>query len=216
MNYLVLIVVIAILALSAWRGYRAGIVRMILYVATLVFTIVLTGILLRPVGMLLKENTSLYQNIETSVAEVIRAHELVDMESLKELPYPEYMLEEVEEAIDGSGNLTDMAAAVVANQIFNAIVYICLNIVVYIIIRIVIGTFDVVTKLPVIKELNKLAGFAVGLMEGVLLVWLLCLALQACGSESWAQETFVQINDSSFLSWIYNHNLLAGYMRVLL
>ena len=73
-----------------------------------------------------------------------------------------------------------------------------------------------VTKLPVIKELNKLAGFAVGLMEGVLLVWLLCLALQACGSESWAQETFVQINDSSFLSWIYNHNLLAGYMRVLL
>lgn len=213
MNYIVLIAVIAILALSAWRGYRAGIVRMVLYIVTLVLTIVLAGLLLRPVSLLVKENTSLYQNIETSVEEVINEHEIADIESIKQLPFPEYMLDGISTDVMIAGDFRHVAAVGLAGQIFNAIIYICLNFVIYIIIRIIVGTFDIVTRLPVIKEVNKLAGFAVGLIEGIILVWLLCLVLQACGSEVWAQKIFVQINDNSFLSWIYNNNLVEMFLR---
>lgn len=211
MNYIVLIVAIAILALSAWRGYRAGIVKMVLYIVTLILTIMLAGALLKPVSLLIKNNTSLYQNIENSVSEVIGEYDIIDTDSLKSLPFPEYMVENI---TSGSAeSLRNMAATVVADQIFNAIIYICLDIIVYIIIRIIMGTFNVVTKLPVIKEINRLAGLAVGLLEGILLLWLFCLVLQACGSETWAQQIFVQINDSAFLSWIYNNNLVGKFFN---
>lgn len=211
MNYIVLIVAIAILALSAWRGYQVGIVKMVLYIVTLILTIILAGALLRPVSLLIKNNTSLYQNIEHSVAEVIGEYEIIDADSLKSLPFPEYMIENITSG--STESLRNMAAAVVADQIFNAIIYICLDIIVYIVIRIIMGTFNVVTKLPVIKEINRLAGLVVGILEGILLLWLFCLVLQACGSESWAQQIFVQINNSAFLSWIYNNNLVGKFFN---
>jgi len=211
MNYIVLAAALAILVLSAWRGYRVGIVKMILYIITLVLTIMLAGALLRPVSLLIKNHTSLYQNIERSVIQVVSEYELVDIDSLKELPFPEYMIENI---TSGSAeNLKNIVAAVVAEQIFNAIIYICLNIIVYIAIKIIMGTFNVVTRLPVIKEINRLAGLAAGLLEGILFLWLFCIVLQACGSEDWAQQIFAQINDSSFLSWIYNNNLIEKFFN---
>lgn len=211
MNYIVFAAALVILILSAWRGYRVGIVKMVLYIVTLVLTIMLAGALLRPVSLLIKNNTSLYQNIERSVSQAISEYEIASLDSLKELPFPEYMIRNI---TSGSAeNLRSIVASVVANQIFNAIIYICLNIIVYIIIKIIMGTFNVVTRLPVIKEINRLAGLVVGLLEGILFLWLFCLVLQACGSEDWAQQIFAQINDSSFLSWIYNNNLIEKFFN---
>ena len=200
MNYIVFAVALAILVLSAWRGYHAGIVKMILYIVSLVLTIMLAGALLRPVSLLIKNNTSLYRNIERSVEQAVNEYDIVNIDSLKELPFPEYMTKNI-------------VASVVSDQIFNAIIYICLNIIIYIVIKIIMGTFNIVTKLPVIKEINRLAGLVAGLMEGILLLWLFCLVLQAFGSENWAQEIFAQINNSSFLSWIYNHNMVEKFFH---
>lgn len=211
MNYIVFAVALAILVLSAWRGYHAGIVKMILYIVSLVLTIMLAGALLRPVSLLIKNNTSLYRNIERSVEQAINEYDIVNIDSLKELPFPEYMTKNITSGT--AENLKNIVASVVSDQIFNAIIYICLNIIIYIVIKIIMGTFNIVTKLPVIKEINRLAGLVAGLIQGILLLWLFCLVLQACGSEDWAQEIFAQINDSSFLSWIYNNNMVEKFFN---
>jgi len=88
--------------------------------------------------------------------------------------------------------------------------------VLYLALRIVLGAFGIVARLPVIRELNHLAGFLLGLAEGLVFLWLICLLLQACGSEPWAQQVFVQINDNSLLSWIYNHNVVADFLAKLI
>lgn len=212
MDSIVLITAGVILALAAFRGYRAGMVRMVLAIVTLIVTVVLTGLLLRPVSLLVKENTSLYDNIQTSVLEVIDEYDISDSESLKDLPFPEYVLDNIDTVPDAVDDFKMMTARAVTDQIFHALIYVCLNIVIYVILRIIMGAFNVVTRLPVVKELNKLAGFLLGLAEGIIFLWLLCLLLQACGSEEWAQEIFVQINESSLLSWIYNHNVVADFL----
>lgn len=212
MDSIVLITAGVILALAAFRGYRAGMVRMVLAIVTLIVTVVLTGLLLRPVSLLVKENTSLYDNIQTSVLEVIDEYDISDSESLKNLPFPEYVLDNIDTVPDAVDDFKMMTARAVTDQIFHALIYVCLNIVIYVILRIIMGAFNVVTRLPVVKELNKLAGFLLGLAEGIIFLWLLCLLLQACGSEEWAQEIFVQINESSLLSWIYNHNMVADFL----
>ncbi|MDY5576638.1 MAG: CvpA family protein [Lachnospiraceae bacterium] len=213
MDYIALGVAVAVLVLAAWRGYRLGIIKMLLYVAVLLITMVLSGILVRPAAEMVKNNTSLYANIEEAVADMIEDHEVTNIEAAMNLPFPEYMLEEIQQAMEVDSTVADVAAEVIASQIFNAIVYICLNILIYVILRIIVSALGIVAQLPVIKEVNKLAGFAVGVLEGIVILWLLCLLLQACGSEEWAQDMFVQINNSDFLSWIYNHNLLVGFIK---
>ena len=213
MDYIALGVAVAVLVLAAWRGYRLGIIKMLLYVAVLLITMVLSGILVRPAAEMVKNNTSLYANIEEAVADMIEDHEVTNIEAAMNLPFPEYMLEEIQQAMEVDSTVADVAAEVIASQIFNAIVYICLNILIYVILRIIVSALGIVAQLQVIKEVNKLAGFAVGVLEGIVILWLLCLLLQACGSEEWAQDMFVQINNSDFLSWIYNHNLLVGFIK---
>ena len=131
MNYIAMIVAGIVLVFAAYRGYRAGIIRMILYVAALVITIVLTGFLLKPVSHLVKENTSLYTNINQSVAQVISEHNIADMESLKELPFPEAMIGQIETPAAAIEDFEQFVANSLTDQIFNALIYVCLNIVLY-------------------------------------------------------------------------------------
>lgn len=219
MEYLALLVCIGILAVMGWRGYRSGLIKVILYIAVLVISVAVSGFLVQPISSYIKENTSLYENVEKSVREVIDEQEFADEDTInefiQELPFPEYILEAAEEqAIPASGAdaVMDIVSETIALKIFHAIVYSCLMIVIYVVLSVVVSAFNIIARLPVIREVNKLAGLALGLAEGVIILWLLCILVQACGSESWAQEIFVQINENSFLSFLYNHNVIVNIL----
>lgn len=208
-NFLVLIVVIAILAIFAWKGYSSGVIKMLVSVVALAASILLASLLTQPVGNFVKENTQIYQRIEHSVLEVVSAHcDLNDSEWVKELPFPEYMTEQVLEEGIPLNEMAESISAAIADKIFRSIIYIVLNIVVFIGIRIMMSVFQVISRLPVIKEVNHIAGLVVGLAEGLLVVWLAALLLQAFAGESWAQEIFRQIHESQFLTFLYKNNLL--------
>ena len=220
MDSFVLIACVAILALLGWRGYRMGLVKVLLYIAILILSVALSGFLVRPISLAIKEHTSLYENVQESVKEVIDEQEFADAVSIEEfvgeLPFPEYVLDAAEEqvrTVSGTEAIKDIVAGVIASKIFNAIIYIGLMVIIYVGLAIVAGALNVITMLPVIKEVNKLAGFAAGLVEGMIILWVLFILIQACGSESWAQEIFVQINDNEFLSFIYNNNLIVNILH---
>lgn len=216
MDFIVLIIAILVLMFAALRGYRLGIIKMVLYVIVLIFTIILTGILLKPTSLLIKENTSLYDNIEISVQKIVDEHEITGFETLDTLPFPEYILNNIPNASSVADSAKTLIISGIAEQIFNALVYVCLNIIIYVILRIVIGMFGIVARLPILKQLNQMAGFALGFCEGIVFLWLLCLLLQAFGSETWAQQIFIQINENELLTWIYNHNMVANFLNHLI
>lgn len=220
MDSLVLIVCIGILALLGWHGYRMGIVRVLFNILVLVLSVTISGFLVKPISAFVKDNTSLYENVEKSVMDVIHEHNFADAgtieEFVEELPFPEYILEAAEEQIrpvSSTEAIEEIAGEVIASKIFNAIIYVAIIIIVYVVLAVVVGALNIITMLPVIKEVNKLAGLLAGLVCGVIILWLLCLMIQACGSESWAQEIFVQINGNKFLSFIYNNNLIVNVLN---
>jgi hypothetical protein len=60
----------------------------------------------------------------------------------------------------------------------------------------------------VLKELNQLAGGAVGLLEGLLAFWIFCTVVAIFSSTGWAQKIYEMINQSAVLSTLYNGNLI--------
>ena len=86
--------------------------------------------------------------------------------------------------VTGNAQVTmkNIMAAVIAAKLaglaLNAIIYIAVYLVVFAILKIVFAVTGVVGRLPLIYQANKILGLAFGILEGLVIVWLLLLLLQ--------------------------------------
>ncbi|MFQ9933202.1 MAG: CvpA family protein [Lachnospiraceae bacterium] len=216
MEYALLIGVILFLAVMAAYGYKRGFVRIVLSMLAMIVTIILASVLTIPVSGFIKE-TSVGEGIRASVEEMVEGADIIDAESINNLDLPKSMLEPIAEGAESTQQaIGTYVADALTDTIINSLTFLILVIVIYIILKIVIAALDVVTKLPVLNSINKGAGAVIGLVQGLLFVWVGCLVLAACSDKPWAQEAFRQINDNELLSFIYNNNMIIWIITKLL
>lgn len=210
MDYVILIGVIAVLALSALYGYKRGFIHIVLSMVAMLVTFVLAALLTVPVSAMISSATPLDENIKKSVSSLVTEANVVDVTTISNLNLPEQiedvLIEGASEAVDG---VTEYVVDTVSDLILKAITFFILIIIIYIIVRIVIFILDFISKLPVINSINKTGGLVVGLVQGLLIVWIGCLILTAFSDKAWAQEAFAQINANPLLTFIYNNNLIT-------
>ena len=210
MDYIILLGVIGVLALSGLYGYKRGFVRIVLSMAAMLITFVLSALLTVPISTMLAAATPLDEKIEKSVSGLVDKNGVVDEKTISNLNLPE-PIEEI--LIEGSRKVAtgfnEYIVSTVSELILKAITFFVLIIVIYIIVRIVIYMLDFISKLPLVNSINKTGGLVVGIAQGLLLVWIGCLVVTAFSDKAWAQEVFVQINANPLLSFIYNNNLIT-------
>ena len=216
MEYGLIIGVIAFLALTAMYGYSRGMVKIVLSMAAMIITIILTTILTVPVGAVLKATTPIYDNMYEKISKTIDESEITDIESVKELDLPELIIDKIMEEEDAIKDVKEYVAVQVTDTAYTAGVFLVLLIIVYIAVKIAITMLDFVAKLPLIKEVNKLGGLIIGLVYGLTIIWAACLVLTMFSSKPWAQDIFAQINDNQLLSFIYNNNLITWLVTKIL
>lgn len=67
--------------------------------------------------------------------------------------------------------------------------------------RVLIASFNILTRLPILKSMNKICGFAAGFIEGVLVLWIvlaIAFALSATPLGIWVEERAME---NAFLSF---------------
>ena len=89
MDYLILIIVLAIIGLSAFYGYKKGMVRILLSMVALLVTFVIAAILTVPVSGILKAVTPIDEGIADSVSKLVEENEVVNAEAIGNLNLPE-------------------------------------------------------------------------------------------------------------------------------
>ena len=82
-----------------------------------------------------------------------------------------------------------------------------------VLLEIVIKITDLVTKLPVIHQLNGLLGLALGLLEGWLIINIVFLVLTTLVQAKWGTEILRQISANPLTAWLYEHNFLLNTMK---
>lgn len=111
-----------------------------------------------------------------------------------------------------NGSISSIVVAMIAVKlsgiIFNAIVYVAVFAIVFVLLRVLVIITGVLSKLPVIKQANEIGGLALGIVEGLLLVWLMFIIITACGNSSWASVALADIADNKLLSFLYDSNLI--------
>lgn len=217
MDYAILIGVLVVLGLSALYGYKKGFIHIVLSMVAMLVTTILAGLLTVPVSAMISSATSFDESIHESVSELVASSGVMDVNSISKLNLPT-QIEEI--IIDGASGavegFNEYLVSTVSDLILKAITFFVLIIIIYIIVRIVIFMLDFISKLPVINSINKSGGLVVGLLQGLLFVWIACLIVTAFGDKAWAQEVFAQINANPLLTFIYNNNLIIFIVTTLI
>lgn len=223
MNWLAILVIV-FLAIYVARGYHNGLIKTVFSICAVFIALVVACFGSSILGDVLKDNKTVYEAVNKKVVETLQidsdAKTASDQESyINSLPLPERVrtaLEEnnnkkVYELMDTS-KFEDYVSGYITCMILNALAFVVLFVVTLILVRVLANVLDIISRLPVLHTLNKIGGLALGLLHGLVILWILCIALTIAGGTGAGKECFKAINESEFLSFLYNNNLLLHFV----
>lgn len=223
MNWLLIVVLVIMIGL-ALNGYRKGFIRILISFLSIIVTLILVGLITPYVGDFLKNHTPVYDNIKNSITETV-----VDLtgEEPDDSGSEGYVPGIIQKFLEGqdranaappadasdaaqteTSGLEDYIGSHLAAVIVNLIAYIAAFIIITLVLRFTLFTFDFIANLPVLKGINKLAGLLLGAAEGLLVVWILFLIITVLAATDMGQMLFKLIGDSKVLSFLYDQNFL--------
>lgn len=207
MSIIVDLVILGIILLCIIIGYVRGLTGALIKILSFVLSIVIAFILFIPVSNLVINNTKIDENLEKSIREMI-----LDNNEGKEEKMPEaitdYIGQKVEQATDSAKEtIVDNTARDVSLTIVKAGTWIVLFIIARILLILLKYITALIAKLPVIKQCDKLGGIIYGLLESLVIVYVL-LAIISFASPMMGESILDSINQSYVGSMMYNNNLI--------
>lgn len=199
MNYLIDIILIAIIALTTFIGYKKGLIKVAFGLISFLLAIVIAVVLYKPISGFIIKYTTLDDKIEETVESKISSSN-----SAKE---------ETDNFIANYySDIKNATTAIIAKNISQTIINIGCMIIVFIISNIILLFFkfsgDLIAKLPLIKQFNSAGGFIYGLLKGFILVYII-LALIAIASPVIEMNQLIKMINSSIITNImYNNNVI--------
>ncbi len=220
MNWL-LVVVIGIIIYYGFQGRRRGFIRTVFSLSSLVIALFLTYTVSPYISKTLQNSDKLYQYVSTTVDKVIKAEKEDTISDQVEYIDGLNLPKSLKKALIENNNkevytafavksFQDYVNHYVAYLVINALSFIVTLIMIRIVLLIIANALDIISKLPLINGLNKSAGLLIGILHGLIVIWVLCILLTAFSGSKWGVELYNQINESQVLTVIYDNNLLLN------
>ena len=214
-------VVAAFLAYHVIDGLRRGFIRKVVSALSLVITLVLVTFVTPHITNFIHEHTALHENLQEKCSEIFVSDQYDEdvktdqVQIIEHMELPENIKEmllennntEAYHVLEVSG-FHEYVGAYLAGLIINALAYLISFVVVWAAIRAILLAMDVVTKLPILHGINRLAGGALGIVYGVVLVWIAFLLVTILCNGNLGKQFFALINENQFLMFLYNQNII--------
>ncbi len=202
-------------------GFRKGFIRKSVSAVSMLLTLVLVTWLTPQLTTVIREKTEIQTNLQKTCSEFfmdddydqqVKTDQMLMIENMK-LPenIKEMLIEnnnsEAYELLAVTG-FYEYVGAYLANMIINALAYLLSFVVVWALLKVILTALDVVTMLPILHGVNKLAGGLLGVAQGILLVWVLFLLAAILCNGSMGQQFLELINENQFLNYLYEQNVI--------
>lgn len=196
------LIVILIIALFTFIGYKQGLIKSAIKIASFFIAIIIALVLYKPVSTLIINNTTIDDKIENTIIEKITPEGMKPEDEVSQATkIPQGFIVEANNSIKDIANTTTIK-----------IIEVCTVLVLYIIARIalkfVAALGDLIAKIPILKQFNKLGGTIFGLIKGFLIVYVI-LAVVYLISPLLKENTSNKIQESMLTKNMYNNNLIT-------
>ena len=213
MSVIIDLVIVAIIALCVLVGYYKGLTGSLLKIISFVLALIIAFVLFKPVSNFIINKTNWDENLEQAIKQsILKDEEKTNGETQKE-NMPEVITDYINNAVEKAGNeaktaIVDSTARDVSIMIINIAVAITLFIVSKIILLLIKGLANLLTKLPVIKQFDKLGGIIFGILQSLVIIYM-ALAIISFVSPMMSETGIIEGLQKSYIgSTMYNNNLL--------
>lgn len=203
-------------------GWAQGLLRVVVSLAGLVASLVIATYVAPHVSGYLEEKTQMDDRLAAYIAEEMEFSELgqeatrgIQVAVIQELPLPETLKNnildnnnsEMYQALEVSG-VYDYIAKSIAVVILNAAVFLLFTFICRVFFFFLGKTMGSLAKLPIVRSIDKIGGGLLGVMRGLILIWIFFMLLSITSTFSWSQEMIAQIQQSIPLKLLYDNNVL--------
>ncbi len=199
MNFLIDLIVIGIIALSTFIGYKKGLIKVAFGLVSFVLAIALSVILYKPVSNFVINYTPIDDNIEAAIE--------------ARLTSPETTNEETENIVSNYyNNIKNASTTMVADGISKTIINVGCMLVVFIVAKLILLLFrflgDLIAKLPLIKQVNNAGGFLYGLLKGFIIIYAILAIIAILLPIVNINDIVSMINKTIITNIMYNNNII--------
>lgn len=225
MNWVLLAVIILLLA-GIIIGSIKGFVKMIFSTLAIVIIVAVAVLVAPRLAPFLKEHTSWYDGVHAQTEQYLSDHGFLLTEEngqlvtdgLDSMWLPDSMkdkiLSECNEKVDeGIATCNEFMTSKIADGAFSVIVFVGVFVAVALAILVLWIVLNALSKLPGIREVNRLGGGILGFVGALVAVEVLIVIFTALAQTEFGTYVNGQIQSNAFLKWIYDTNpilLLIG------
>ena len=216
------LVVLGVILLFGWFGFRRGFVKEIVSAVFIALAIAVVWLINPYVNQFLKENTPLYETVREGAEEYVQeklggntapgSHE--QSELIDALGLPEFMTSGLENNNNievyrylTANTFSEYVADYLAVAVTNGVSFLLSFVLATLLIRMVTYALNIIARLPVLNGINRLAGCAVGLAKGLLFVWIALLVITIFCNTEVGRQCLALVEKDSVLSFLYEKDI---------
>lgn len=216
------VITVLLLAFACVRGYRRGLIKEIVSIACVFLSMSIVWFVNPYVNQFIRENTSIYEKIQDSCQEFVEEKYSSQMSNgeeqttfINEMNLPDLISSGLLQNNNSDiyqylavNTFSDYVAQYLARMAVNGISFLISLALSTILIQSITWMLNLVSRLPVIHGMNKIAGAFLGAAKFLIVVWVVLLALTIiCNTE--IGEMGLQIVKKDYiLNYIYDKDIL--------
>ncbi len=198
-------IVVLIVAFFVYSGYKAGLMKAFIKIASYLISIVVSFFLYPVISDILMK-TPVYEKLFKILNEKYISQSLTTVSDTNMFGIlPKYVQSGMETAATG-------IAGSVATLLINILAFIIILILSKVIIRITGNILGIFTKMPVIKQFNRLGGSVIGGGVGILMLYIISAALLLFSPLETQSYLEKEIESSFFASEICENNIIISFL----
>lgn len=207
------IFIVLFMMLSIFIGYKRGLIKVGIRLFALIIALLLTIILYKPIARVVMDKTHLDENISNTIYSKISDKDFNNISDQDKKENKLLLIGEdyIKQAIDEKkSDVARFVSDSLAVTIVELAIFISLLVVLRIILIIMNLLADFIGNLPIIKQFNKVGGFIVGLLEGIVIVYAvfaICFLLDPFTGNGNIGKT---IQSSTLGEMIYDNNIIVN------
>ena len=218
MAFIIDIIIIAVIALCTFLGYKKGLIKLAVGILGFFLAIIIALVLYTPISNFIINNTNVKDNIKNAISDTVKSYVIKEesaegeekqQESKVMVTYIDGIVAKQKEMIvTGEKELIDTVSDNVAVNIIRIGVALAVFIISKLILIFINVFADLIGKLPIIKQFNKAGGTIYGVIQWILIVYIVFAVISLIAPMLNNTDFLEQINNSLIGNMVYNNNII--------
>ena len=217
MFWIVDLIILILLVLCIFLGYKRGLAKCVIKIISFFVALAVAFMFFKPVSNLIIEHTEIDDNIRNSINQIVEKNVEENGEIKEDTNLPQSMIDHISKEIKSN---VEQTKETVVNNIANEISVIAINVIswigLFIVTRILLLILTLLTsfltELPVIKQIDKIGGVIYGILETAIIVFAIFAVISFISPMIENTGLVKNINQSLIGSILYNNNPIMKIM----